>query len=1288
MMLGTKVLVLLGLVAVVFGEPLYIFDCDCENGDMNEACIPDGHYLELREFSSLNGFADYTICNNYETTGNNINYFSFFYDPTPSCVPGAQDSDWNVQVCRTQYSYADRENSANDFDNCPISLSNCPRQTSDSSCNIENQNLFKCLTAITTASECVTARVTFPPGMVEGPFGTFIKGGAFCEQGCSLGPSCETCTSPPPPPVFTNADLENECSEFNDGLLPYCVGLDITSSNSDCGDDYFTREAKRNAHYHDAFHTHKSRALRDTAHHQLLEFATEEYQTLDHFNPVYLQGGYQNGLGKKTNIPFNSDGAVRVDCPETATAVRVRLDGLSNAANVWVAGDSGEENGWHGPLKGPYTGAQVKKTGGYLRTVGGAGAVVVVDGPGIKDAFVSGILCSFDLPENTKKVHNIPNKVLGKPPMETFNVNKDKKRGEPELKEFIPPHPPKKAKKARQEEVIHGVAEGFDKAEGFGSKSYDDDFTHGAKRGYTPEADCFCQEGLDDYKCTYHCEGTNDGCTTGMECVRDDMIVFPRRVPEGAAAHITFVKDDSNGNPRNYICSGGLLGQVNNYPPGKTCADEYVDYCPKGFYNNLESNRFLTSGHCLSTQEQAETLELFFNYSISCEQSTTGNCYSGSGGYSELPYLSYNYECAIYSAGADLLVSSEDPQFSYIQGDAIISWAPYGDFTLLALTGDLPPSRCYFGYSTINYATRYGEVVHRCSHPFGSPRAYSDSTAAEASYWEGGLIVFNSANKDGDLISSLHVNLTDIGMSALGPQGGSSGGIIYNDLGQVVGTQSGYSFFWGWVKQPNNGYSFTYIWGDYVDQEFDPCKPNYFSDSFYEYGDWWKSVNQFSVIDGSFYAYFRSVEQELEEICCPPLSHDLPPGTVPTTRLDFNINTDGTPILPPTTAKSGIVGDDVYNRWAAWGISVYTQKPGQGTSWSNAHPPQLFNSSNPCCGDKDLGSPNEEFNGPGEGSGGEHGPGANTRRQGWVMIVSEGNDQNNPDDEAGGGAIVFLFENPVPIAYAEFIDIDFNEVNGYVECTNTDNEVFRLPLIAYGDNCYYRAEFYVSNIVNLTVYFPGSGSIAGITFCDETTPRLNAIGDRVWVDQNGNGIQEAYERVGVPNVKVQLHNPDIGTGTNQRLAQTFTDDDGYYLFDSLPDGDYVVSFDIDDNDSFFDYYKSDPEYNGWSWSPVQQGSNGALDSNAYEESGNEDRAITTTITLAGGVRDMTWDAGIYLDSPNVCIPEDTDTSRRSVHKRARSIPHKPQKSDKTSRGTYTPTKTQKKKVHHKRKTEL
>ncbi|MBI3943433.1 MAG: carboxypeptidase regulatory-like domain-containing protein, partial [Chloroflexi bacterium] len=70
-----------------------------------------------------------------------------------------------------------------------------------------------------------------------------------------------------------------------------------------------------------------------------------------------------------------------------------------------------------------------------------------------------------------------------------------------------------------------------------------------------------------------------------------------------------------------------------------------------------------------------------------------------------------------------------------------------------------------------------------------------------------------------------------------------------------------------------------------------------------------------------------------------------------------------------------------------------------------------------------------------------------------------------------------------------------------------------------------------------------------------------AIGDTVWVDTNGNGIQDNGEP-GIPNVKVDLWVDTNGDGTVDTKIQTkTTDGNGHYLFTSLATGTYEVRID-------------------------------------------------------------------------------------------------------------------------------
>ncbi len=89
----------------------------------------------------------------------------------------------------------------------------------------------------------------------------------------------------------------------------------------------------------------------------------------------------------------------------------------------------------------------------------------------------------------------------------------------------------------------------------------------------------------------------------------------------------------------------------------------------------------------------------------------------------------------------------------------------------------------------------------------------------------------------------------------------------------------------------------------------------------------------------------------------------------------------------------------------------------------------------------------------------------------------------------------------------------------------------------------------------------GSGGINDYSDSDSETGGLEqyySLGNRVWLDTNNNGTQDAGE-IGIDGVTVNLYAADgSGNPTGGVLATTFTAGGGYYLFDYLLPGDYVV----------------------------------------------------------------------------------------------------------------------------------
>jgi len=161
----------------------------------------------------------------------------------------------------------------------------------------------------------------------------------------------------------------------------------------------------------------------------------------------------------------------------------------------------------------------------------------------------------------------------------------------------------------------------------------------------------------------------------------------------------------------------------------------------------------LTANHCFSSQSAASTLEAFFDYIQS-------PCLGSSPPLGSLPR----------SNGATLLQSSSTSDFTFVR------------------LSQLPTGRTLLGWTTaepINNAT-----LHRVSHPMGLPAAYSRSSkVSNPSFTCGGVSTTN-----------FHYTQTTIG----GTFGGSSGGSLLNESGQIVGQLLG-----GCGDDPGNGCDYS-----------------------------------------------------------------------------------------------------------------------------------------------------------------------------------------------------------------------------------------------------------------------------------------------------------------------------------------------------------------------------------------------------------------------------------------------------------------------------------------------
>jgi len=146
----------------------------------------------------------------------------------------------------------------------------------------------------------------------------------------------------------------------------------------------------------------------------------------------------------------------------------------------------------------------------------------------------------------------------------------------------------------------------------------------------------------------------------------------------------------------------------------------------------------------------------------------------------------------------------------------------------------------------------------------------------------------------------------------------------------------------------------------------------------------------------------------------------------------------------------------------------------------------IFNSSSPTGGDEDLGTPNEDFGGPGIGIKGKEGsPVENRYPLGNVVIISEDDDSSDPDDEGNGGSLIFNFPAPVNLKEVGLLD---NEEGTIFTATLNSNETVTEVAGQGGDNSYEAIVFGDSSMLKgvkqLNITMGGSGAITHIT----TTP--------------------------------------------------------------------------------------------------------------------------------------------------------------------------------------------------------
>jgi V8-like Glu-specific endopeptidase len=186
---------------------------------------------------------------------------------------------------------------------------------------------------------------------------------------------------------------------------------------------------------------------------------------------------------------------------------------------------------------------------------------------------------------------------------------------------------------------------------------------------------------------------------------------------------------------------------------------------------------FLTANHCLKTKPAAASLELYWNYTTS-----NGSC-----------------------AG---------PEGPVTMGATIKAKNVNGDFTLLELDQSPPAGSVFMGWNSEEIATTSGVRLHRVSHPKGAPQSYA-THVTDADFPTCGGLPIPKYIYSRDTLGST--------------EAGSSGSLIANDAGEVVG------------------------------QLYGGCGPN--QDECFS--------NDWRTVDGAFAFYYDKVAEFLASTCDP-----------------------------------------------------------------------------------------------------------------------------------------------------------------------------------------------------------------------------------------------------------------------------------------------------------------------------------------------------------------------------------------------------------------------------------
>lgn len=190
--------------------------------------------------------------------------------------------------------------------------------------------------------------------------------------------------------------------------------------------------------------------------------------------------------------------------------------------------------------------------------------------------------------------------------------------------------------------------------------------------------------------------------------------------------------------------------------------------------------------------------------------------------------------------------------------------------------------------------------------------------------------------------------------------------------------------------------------------------------------------------------------------------------------------------------ETGTIVSEVYSANGAGPVKVWGENP----NFPGQNAAMIFDSSNPTGNDPDLGTPNEDFGGPGIGAGGESGkPYENSVSLGKILIITEDFDSTDPDDaDLVGSSYTLDFSalGSVSVYSMYILDVETGELSATVTFYNSAGEQigseYVLPKTGNNGAHNYLFGTGVEGVAEMFVNINGSGAIDNIVFSAEETP--------------------------------------------------------------------------------------------------------------------------------------------------------------------------------------------------------